>query len=155
MSTATLNVSSAKTYWPPRETIRRKWFLVDVKDQVLGRLSSRIAVLLMGKEKPFYTPSVDCGDFVIAINADQVKLTGKKLEQKIEFHHTAHPGGARMTPYKKLLQEKPERLLYLAVKRMLPKNKLASRQILRLKIYRGNSHPHKVQNPETIHPLKV
>lgn len=148
-----MNTTVAKnfrTHWPKKEEIKRKWYLADAKDQTLGRLSSQIATILMGKQKPLFTPSVDCGDCVVAINADQVRLTGKKLDQKVAFHHTGYPGGARITPYRRLFQEKPERVLYLAVKRMLSKNKLASRQILRLKIYRGSSHPHTAQNPEKI-----
>lgn len=136
-----------KTFLPKPGLIGRRWFLIDAKDQVLGRLSTRIAKILMGKNKPFYTHSVDCGDFVIAVNADKIRLTGNKLDQKVYFHHTAHPGGARIIGYKKLMEEKPERALYLAVRRMLPKNRLASRQILRLKIYRGSSHPHMTQKP--------
>lgn len=137
------------------ELIRRRWHLVDSKEQVLGRLASRIATLLTGKGKTTYTHSIDCGDFVIAVNVDKIRLTGKKLEQKSAFHHTGHPGGARIEPYSKLFRDNPERALYLAVKRMLPKNKLASRQILRLKIYRGNSHPHAAQNPEEFRVAKL
>lgn len=135
---------------PKKGTIDRKWYLVDVKDQVLGRLASKIAMILMGKIKPIYTPAVDTGDFVVAINAAGVVLTGNKVTQKVAFHHTFHPGGARIERYSKLLAERPERVLYLAVRRMLPKNRLASRQILRLKIYRGDTHPHQVQNPQKI-----
>lgn len=135
-----------KSFWAKKTAIDRQWHLLDAKDQVLGRLSSHIAMILMGKNKPTYTPSVDCGDFVVAVNVDKVRLTGNKLEQKIAFHHTMHPGGARYTPYKKLMQEKPGKALFLAVKRMLPKTKLASRQILRLKIYSGERHPHQAQN---------
>jgi len=143
-------LTSEKTYMPQRGTIDRKWYLVDVKGQVLGRLASKIAMILTGKIKPIYTPAVDTGDFVVAINVGGVVLTGNKVQQKVAFHHTFHPGGARIVKYSKLLAEKPERVLYLAVKRMLPKNRLASRQILRLKIYRENTHPHQVQNPKTI-----
>jgi len=141
---------SEKTYMPKKGCVERKWHLVDVKDQVLGRLSTQIANLLTGKGKTIYTPAVDCGDFVVAVNVGQVRLTGDKINQKVAFHHTFHPGGARIVPYKKLMQERPERVLYLAVRRMLPKNRIASRQILRLKIYRSSSHPHQVQNPQKI-----
>ncbi len=150
MTTATLPYISSKTTLPTKQSIVRKWHAVDAKDQVLGRLASRIASLLMGKGKTIYTHSVDCGDFVIATNAGQVKLTGNKLNDKYHFHHTSHPGGGRNVPYKKLQKEKPERMLFLAVKRMLPKNRMASRQILRFKIYRSDTHPHAVQQPETI-----
>lgn len=137
-----------KTFLPKPGTIRRQWYVMDAKNQVLGRLASKIAMILMGKNKTLYTHSVDCGDFIIALNVDKIKLTGDKLNQKVYFYHTAHPGGARITPYKKLYAEKPEKMLQIAVKRMLPKNKLASRQILRLKMYKGENHPHAVQKPQ-------
>ncbi len=133
-----------------RSDFDRKWYVLDVKDQILGRASTRIANLLMGKGKPIYSHSTDCGDFVVAVNASKIKITGNKGEQKISFHHTSHPGGGRSVLFKKLLAEKPERALYLSVKRMLPKNKLASRQILRLKIYRQPTHPHAAQQAEKI-----
>ncbi|MBI2916127.1 MAG: 50S ribosomal protein L13 [Elusimicrobia bacterium] len=139
-----------KTTRAKKEAIDRKWHLVDMQGQVLGRASTGIAMILMGKTKPTYTPSVDCGDFVIAVNADKVHLTGNKLEQKIYFHHTAHPGGGRSIGYKKLMSENPQRALQISVKRMLPKTRLASRQILRLKIYKGSSHPHLAQNPQPV-----
>jgi len=138
------------TFWPSADTVQRKWHLVDARDQVLGRMASKIATLLTGKGKPFYTPSVDCGDFVVLVNASQVRLTGDKLEQKHIFHHTGFSGGARLESYKLLFKDRPERLVYLAVKRMLPRKKITSRQILRLKIYRDESHPHAVQNPEKL-----
>ena len=138
-----------KSYQPKTGLVPRKWHIIDAKDQVLGRVATTIAKILMGKIKPIYTPTVDCGDFVIAINVDKIKLTGNKIEQKIAFHHTAHPGGARFSPYKKMMVEKPDYALYLAVRRMLPKNRLASRQILRLKMYKGTTHPHFAQNPIT------
>ena len=139
-----------KTTWPKADIKNRRWHLVDAKDQVLGRLSSRIAKILVGKNKPTYTPAVDTGDFVVAVNADKIRLTGNKQEQKSLFHHTFWPGGGRLESYKKLAVERPERMLQMAVKRMLPKNRLASRQILRLKIYRGDSHPHVAQNPQKL-----
>lgn len=140
----------SRTTFPKVDPLSRKWYLIDAKDLILGRLSTRIATILMGKIKPVYAPSVDCGDFVIVVNVDHMRLTGKKLDQKIIFHHTNHPGGARPILYKKLMAEKPDRALQLAVKRMLPRKRISSRQILRLKMYRGGSHPHGVQNPETI-----
>ena len=136
-----------KTTLARKEAMPRKWYLMDAKDIVLGRLSTQVAMMLMGKTKPSYTPSVDCGDFVIVKNISKVKLTGNKLLQKFAFHHTFFPGGGRVTSYKKMMEEKPERALQLAVKRMLPKSRLASRQILRLKIYRNDTHPHACQNP--------
>ncbi len=139
-----------KTFIPKAGSVARKWFVIDAKDQVLGRFSTQIANILVGKGKTIYTPTVDCGDFVIAINADKIKLTGDKLNQKVHFYHTAHPGGARITSYKKLAKENPRKMLQISVKRMLPKNRLASRQILRLKIYTGDTHPHGVQQPKKL-----
>ncbi len=139
-----------KTFIPKAGTIARKWFVIDAKDQVLGRISSQLAKILTGKNKTIYTPAVDCGDFVIAVNADKIKLTGDKVNQKVYFYHTAHPGGARITSYKKLSKENPRKMLQIAVKRMLPRTRLSSRQILRLKIYTGDTHPHGVQQPQKV-----
>jgi large subunit ribosomal protein L13 len=149
MATALLN---SRTYWPTVKSVQRGWFLFDAEGQILGRLASRIAHILMGKDKPLFTPSVDCGNFVVVVNAGKIELTGRKLEDKHLFYHTGHPGGSKVLPYKKLYQERPERILFSAVKKMLPRNKHSSRQVLRLKIYRGSAHPHGVQNPE---PLKI
>ena len=134
-----------KSFWQSKKTVKRDWYHVDIKDVVLGRASTKIAQILMGKHKPTYTSSVDCGDFVVVTNVAKVKLTGNKILQKVSFHHTFHPGGARIIPYKKLMEEKPERALFLSVKRMLPKNRISSRQILRLKIYKEGVHPHQAQ----------
>ena len=139
-----------KTVMPKPGQIRREWHLVDLKGLVLGRASSKIAKLLVGKTKPIYTPAVDCGDFVVAVNVDKMILTGDKLEQKHYFHHTAHPGGGRVMPYKRMMAARPEQALYLSVRRMLPKNRLASRQILRLKIRKGPGHPFLAQNPQKL-----
>ena len=149
MGTALLN---SKTTWPGVGDIKREWYHIDAKGLVLGRMASKIASLLMGKEKILFTPSVDCGNFVVVTNVQDIQFTGKKLEDKHLFYHTGHPGGSKVLPYKKLHEEKPERILFYAVKRMLFKNKLASRQILRLKMYRGQTHPHGVQNPQ---PVKI
>lgn len=146
MSTAT----QQKTSITKRPDLQRRWVLIDMQDQVLGRAASKIASILAGKTKPIYSHSTDVGDFVIAINVDKIRLTGNKIDQKVSFHHTAWPGGARIVPFRKLMTEKPERALQLAVKRMLPKNKLASRQILRLKMYRGDTHPHLAQQPKKL-----
>lgn len=146
MSTA----NQSKTTYAKRSELKRGWVLIDAQDQVLGRMASKIASILSGKTKPIYSHSVDVGDFVIAVNVDKIRLTGNKIDQKVSFHHTGWPGGARIVPFRKLVSEKPERALQLAVKRMLPKNKLASRQILRLKMYRGDSHPHIAQQPKKL-----
>lgn len=147
MQTAILN---PKTTLAKKQEVERKWYQVDLKNQTLGRVASQVALLLTGKRKVLYTPSVDCGDFVVAVNAGSVQLTGKKPEQKLAYRHSGYPGGVKQISYKKLLQDSPEKAVFLAVKRMLPKNKLAARQILRLKIYRGENHPHLAQNPQKI-----
>ncbi len=130
----------------------RRWWLVDARDQVVGRVSTRIATLLMGKGKPTYTPHVDDGDFVVIINADKVRLTGKKADAKVYYHHSFYPGGLKEIPYKRMLETHPERILFLAVKNMLPKNKLRARRLKRLKIYATALHPHKAQQPELLEP---
>ncbi len=125
----------------------RKWYLVDAEDLILGRMSTQIADILRGKNKPCFTPNVDCGDFVIVINADKVKLTGKKLEQKQYVTHSGYLGGRKETTYKDLIKDKPELVVTHAVKGMLPKNKLASDILKKLKVYRGSEHPHEAQQP--------
>ncbi len=134
-----------KTTMPRREEIQRQWHLMDAEGKVLGRMATQIATILRGKDKPLYMPSVDCGDFVVVTNAAKIVLTGNKLEQKTHFRHSGQPGGGTLTPYVKLMAEKPEKAVELAVKGMLPKNKLGDRQLKRLKIYRGAEHPHAAQ----------
>ena len=128
----------------------RKWWLVDARDQVLGRLASRIATILMGKSKPTYTPHIDAGDFVVVINAERLRLTGKKADSKIYYHHTFYPGGLKEVPFKRMLERHPERVLFLAVKNMLPRNKLRARRLRRLKIYASALHPHQAQKPSLL-----
>lgn len=128
----------------------RKWWLIDARDQVIGRMASRIATVLMGKSKPTYTPHLDTGDFVVVINADKVKITGKKADEKVYYHHTLYPGGLKEVPFKRMLELFPERILYLAVKNMLPKNKLRARRLKRLKLYKSDLHPHEAQKPQTM-----
>jgi large subunit ribosomal protein L13 len=128
--------------------IDRKWYVIDAEGKVLGRLASEVSAILTGKNKPIYTPHVDTGDFVIIINAEKIKLTGNKLEQLNHTYHTGHPGGLKEIPYKRLIEEKPERIIELAVKGMLPKNKLGRKMIKKLKIYAGPEHKHEAQQPE-------
>ncbi|MEM0913022.1 MAG: 50S ribosomal protein L13 [Planctomycetota bacterium] len=128
-------------------TRQQAWHVVDAADQPLGRLASSLAVVLMGKHKPDYTPHVDSGDFVVVLNADKVALTGRKAEQKVYKTYSGHPGGQKETPYGVMLDKKPERLVEIAVRRMLPKNKLASTMLSKLKVYRGEEHPHAAQQP--------
>ncbi|ACM23215.1 50S ribosomal protein L13 [Thermotoga neapolitana DSM 4359] len=132
------------------EEVERKWYVVDASGKVLGRLATRIAKILMGKHKPTYTPHVDTGDYVIVVNADKVVLTGKKLDQKVYYWHSGYPGGLKSMTARQMLQKHPERLIWLAVKRMLPKNKMGRRMLRRLKVYASSEHPHQAQKPEPI-----
>ena len=142
-----------KTYSAKPSEIDKKWLLVDADGMVLGRLASQVAMILRGKHKPSYTPHMDCGDNVIVINAGKVKLTGKKLKDKIYYWHTGYPGGIKSRTAQKILDGKhPERVLQKAVERMLPKGPLARQQMKNLKVYAGPEHPHAAQNPE---PLDV
>ncbi len=127
--------------------IDRKWWIIDATDKPLGRLASRVAFILRGKHKPTFTPSVDMGDSVIILNASKVKLTGKKAEQKMYFSHSGYPGGDRYIPYKDMIRRKPERVVEVAVKGMLPKNRLGRQITKRLFVYRGATHPHQAQKP--------
>ncbi|MFC1501115.1 50S ribosomal protein L13 [Elusimicrobiota bacterium] len=135
---------NSKTYLP-KDKIQRNWHIIDASGKVLGRLSTEVADKLRGKRKSIFTPHIDCGDFVIVTNASKIVLTGKKLEQKTAFRHSHQPGGATFTSYSKIMAETPEKAVQKAVKGMLPKNKLASRQITRLKVYRDSNHPHSAQ----------
>ncbi|MDW8095627.1 MAG: 50S ribosomal protein L13 [Aquificaceae bacterium] len=139
-----------KTYHLRKEDVVREWWVADADGKVLGRLASQIARVLMGKHKPYYQPDVDCGDFVIVINAEKIAVTGKRLEQKVYQFHTNYPGGLKERSLKWMLQHKPEEVLRLAVKRMLPKNRLGNRMLKRLKIYTGSSHPHLAQQPKSL-----
>ncbi|MEN8153904.1 MAG: 50S ribosomal protein L13 [Acidobacteriota bacterium] len=141
---------SNKTVIPKKNDSERKWWLVDADGIVLGRLATKIANVLRGKDSPSYTPFFDNGDFVIVINADRVKLTGNKEEQKVYYRHSGWMGGIKETSYKRMLKNHPERILKAAVKGMLPKNKLNRKIIKKLKIYSGSEHMHKAQKPETL-----
>lgn len=131
----------------------RRWILVDAEGKILGRLASYIAVRLRGKHLPTFTPHVDNGDFVVVINAEKVRLTGKKLDQKIYRRHSGYMGGLKETKARKMLQEHPERLLYYAVRGMLPKNRLGRKLLKKLKIYVGPKHPHEAQQPQKVEVL--
>jgi len=136
------------TYFPKEGEIARKWFVVDASGQALGRLASRVARILMGKENPQYTPFIDTGDHVVVINAEQIKMTGMKVEQKTYHHYTGYPGGLRSEDVKKRLVRKPELVIEQAVSRMLTKNKLGKQMFTKLKVYKGDKHPHAAQKPE-------
>lgn len=137
-----------KSYMAKTNEVERKWYVIDATDKVLGRLSTEVANILSGKNKPIYTSHVDTGDFVIIINADKIKLTGHKLDQKTHFYHTGFPGGDRYVSYRKMIAEKPEMVIELAVKGMLPKSSLGRSMIKKLKVYAGTEHGHEAQKPE-------
>ena len=139
-----------KTYSAKDSDIKRKWYIVDAKDQVLGRMSTRVARMLTGKDKAIYTPHVDCGDFVIVINAEKVRLTGNKLKDKIYYRHSGYIGSIKGTPAGRMLEENPEQVITHAVKGMVPKSKLGRQIIKKLKVFRGEEHPHSAQQPELI-----
>ncbi len=139
-----------KTYVAKTEEVSRDWYLVDAENQVLGRMATTIANVLRGKNKPTYTPSVDTGDFVIVVNAEKIALTGNKLADKIYYSHSGYPGGIKSITAGKLLEKKPEDLIRIAVKGMLPKNKLSRHMLNKLKIYSGSEHPHKAQQPKAL-----
>ena len=138
------------TYFPKQGEIVRKWYVVDASGQTLGRLASQVARILMGKENPRYTPFIDAGDHVIVINAEKVRTTGVKAEHKVYQHYTGYPGGLRTEEYTKRLARKPELIVEQAVLRMLPKSKLGRQMISKLKVYRGEKHPHEAQKPEAM-----
>ena len=137
-----------KTYVAKPSNIERNWLIVDAKDQRLGRLATRIADNLRGKTKTVYTPHIDTGDFVIVINASRIAVTGRKMDNKIYYRHTGYPGGLKQRTLAEMMDKKPEEVIRLAVKGMLPKNRLGRAQLRKLKIYAGPEHPHAAQNPE-------
>lgn len=139
-----------RTFTAKTAEIEREWYVVDAEGQTLGRLASRIAPIIRGKHKPIYTPHLDCGDYVIIINADKVRVTGHKMEQKFYYRHSGYPGGIKKISLRDQLATYPERVLQSAVKGMLPKNKLGRRMIKKLKVYAGDSHPHEAQQPKPL-----
>lgn len=139
-----------KTQFAKKGEIDRKWYVIDAQDAVLGRLATKVATYIRGKNKPVFTPHVDTGDFVIVINADKIRLTGKKLTDKIYYHHSGYTGGIKAQMAKELLEQKPERIIEKAVWGMLPKNRLGRAMIKKLKVYKGAEHPHKAQSPEIL-----
>jgi large subunit ribosomal protein L13 len=139
-----------KTYHARKEDVVRDWYLVDAEDKILGRIACEIAHRLRGKHKTIYAPYMDTGDFVIVVNAGKISLTGKKLTDKIYYHHTGYPGGIKAITAGKLLKEKPEEVLRTAVKGMLPKNTLGRAMLKKLKIYAGGDHPHEAQCPRIL-----
>tara|TARA_Y100000590_G_scaffold449960_1_gene588936 strand:- start:1817 stop:2278 length:462 start_codon:yes stop_codon:yes gene_type:complete len=138
-----------------KNELKSNWVLIDAENAVVGRLASFISMVLRGKNKNQYTPHMDDGDFVVITNIEKIKFTGKKFSRKKYFRHTGHPGGIKSTDPSKLIQNKPEEILKLAVKRMLPKGPLAKKQLSKLKIYKGTAHPHESQNPKIIDFAKM
>ena len=139
-----------KTYYPKADEIESEWVLVDANDQNLGRLSTQIASILLGKHKPSFTPGVDTGDYVVVVNAERVQVTGKKLTDKIYYHHTGYPGGIKSISLRDQLAKHPERVLERAVWGMIPHNRLGRKLLKKLKIYAGPDHPHEAQSPKPI-----
>ncbi len=139
-----------KTATPKAEQIKQDWYLIDASDQVLGRLATKVATLLRGKNKPYFSPHLDTGDFVVIINAEKIRLTGNKELLKTYKRYSGYPGGLSEISYKRMLLEKPEEIIIHAVKGMLPKNILGRKLIKKLKVYAGNEHPHSAQNPQAI-----
>ena len=139
-----------KTYSAKPGEVSRDWYVVDAEGKTLGRLATRIADALRGKRKPEYTPHCDTGDFVVVVNAEKVTVTGRKLEQKTYYRHSGYPGGLRSRTLAEMLERRPEEVIRKAVKGMLPRNRLARRQITKLKIYAGPAHPHEAQNPQPL-----
>ena len=143
-------MSMQKTWTAKPGEITRRWYVVDAEGQTLGRLATRIADTLRGKNKPEYTPHVDTGDFVVVVNAEKIHVTGSKLDQKMYHRHSGYPGGLRSRTLREQLERRPTEVIRKAVKGMLPRNKLASAQINKLKVYAGPEHPHAAQNPEPL-----
>jgi len=139
-----------KTHSVKAGEIRRDWFVLDARDLVLGRVASQVAHILKGKHKPIYSPHLDTGDHVVVINADKIRLTGKKPDKKQYFTHSMYPGGVTWTSFRTMSESKPDRVLYLAVKGMLPRNRLGRAMMTKLKIYAGTEHPHVAQSPRTL-----
>ena len=136
-------------------TVQKEWYIVDAKDEVLGRLASVVAMVLRGKHKPNFTPHVDCGDYVIVINAEQIKLTGNKMTEKQYVRHSGYPGGQRMQTPEDLLSKKPTAVFEKAVKGMLPKSRLGSELFRNLHVFAGEKHPHEAQQPKTLDPKSI
>jgi large subunit ribosomal protein L13 len=139
-----------QTYHAKPADLSPQWHVVDAADQVLGRLCTQIATVLMGKHKPTYTPHQDTGDFVVVLNAAKVRMTGKKLDHKVLEHFTGHPSGRKTKTYRNVLEDTPERLIEASVRRMLPKTKLGRQMLSKLKVYAGDEHPHQAQQPEPL-----
>ena len=143
------------TFFTRETDVEKRWFLVDANEAILGRLATRIAMVLRGKHKPLYTPYLDAGDFIVVVNAEKVKLTGNKIDQKTYERYSGYSGGLKVVNARTMLQKKPEELIRLAVRGMLPKNTLGRRMLKKLKVYKGSEHPHVSQKPEPLELKEV
>ena len=139
-----------KTYVAKQEDIKRQWFVIDAKNKILGRVATQVAKILIGKHKPIYTPHIDTGDAVIVINAAQIRVTGRKLKQKVYRRYSGYPGGLREVYLENMLSAKPTEVMRLAVRRMLPQNRLGAQMFKKLKVYAGETHQHQAQNPKVL-----
>ncbi len=139
-----------KTYSANKETVKRNWYVVDASNKVLGRMATEIANRLRGKHKAEYTPHVDTGDYIVVVNAEKVKVTGNKARDKMYYHYTGYPGGIKSITFEKLQDKAPEKVIEVAVKGMMPKNKLSRAMLSKLKVYAGNDHPHAAQQPQAL-----
>lgn len=139
-----------RTHFAKKSEVERKWYLVDAQDKVLGKLATKVATYLRGKNKPVFTPNVDTGDFIVVINAEKIRLTGKKLDDKIYYHHTGFIGGIKAATARERLSAQPEEVIKDAIWGMLPKNRLGRAMLKKLKVYKGSEHPHAAQKPEIL-----
>ena len=139
-----------KTISVREQDVQQEWYVVDAQGQTLGRLATQIATILRGKHKPLYTPHVDCGDYVIVVNADKIHVTGQKMTQKVYYRHSGYPGGIKKVTLRDQLQKFPTRVIEAAVRGMLPKNRLGRRMFRKLKVYAGPNHPHQAQQPKSL-----
>jgi large subunit ribosomal protein L13 len=139
-----------KTFIPKKDQIEQKWYVIDAEGQVLGRLAAQVATVLRGKHKPVFTPHLDVGDYVVVVNAEKVRLSGKKFLQKQYFRHSGYPGGETFTSFQRMMDKHPDKVIKLAVKGMLPHNRLGRKLIKKLKVYSGSNHPHEAQKPEAL-----
>lgn len=139
-----------KTYSAKKETVKRNWYVVDATDKTLGRMATEIAKRLRGKHKAEFTPHVDTGDYVVVVNAEKIQVTGKKTTDKVYYHHSGYPGGIKSRSFEEMIEKAPERVIQMAVKGMMPKNKLSRSMLGKLKVYAGGEHPHSAQQPQPL-----
>jgi large subunit ribosomal protein L13 len=149
-SDAARSLNSVKTYTAKPEDIQRRWYIVDAEGKTLGRMATVIANILRGKNKPIFTPHMDCGDYIVVINADKVAVTGNRMDEKMYYHHSGYPGGLTTESMRTVMGKNPDRVIRQAVQKMLPKNTLSKQVLKKLKIYSGTEHPHGAQQPEVL-----